>query len=141
MDYSPEGVERQKQVEVDNKTYKFHIMMPSKAFDFAARLSKLVAEPLSTMAAAGGNEMKVTEVLPLAVRALMNNLHEDKAWRMIQELMNYASFDGKSINVDLHFVGQMGHLMKVVMKMVEYQFQDFFEAIGQTIAASGLGKM
>lgn len=132
---NPGRVELQKYIDVDGVQYKFQYMPPSKAFDLSARLGKLVMEPLSTMAAAGGDDKKLLDTLPLAVKVLKMNLHEKEIWGIILELMRYVFIDGnKLLDVDRDFCGKMGHLMKVVGIAVEFQCKDFFDAVVQATA-------
>jgi hypothetical protein len=127
-------VELQKLVTVDDQTYKLVLFMPSRAFKLGARVAKFMGEPAVAMAAAAGDENKAIEALPIAIRALLNNLDEDQVWGLIKELMTCVSQNNQMVDVDLQFRGQLGHLIKVVAKVVEYQFQDFFGAIGKAIA-------
>lgn len=127
------GIEYQKLETVDGETYKFHVFAPSKAFKLGARLAKFLGEPAVAMAGVPGDNSGV--LLRNAVNALVNNLNENEVWALIGELMLSVSYDGKPISVDVHFMGRLGHLLKVVTKVVEFQFKDFFESIGQAITA------
>jgi hypothetical protein len=128
-------VELQKYIDVDGVQYKFQYMPPSKAFDLSARLGKLVMEPITMMAPAAGDDKKLVEMLPLAVKLLKSNLHEKEIWGIILELVRYVYIDGnKMIDVDREFCGRMGHLLKVVGIAVEFQCKDFFEAVVQATA-------
>lgn len=128
------GPEYQKIVVLDDVEYKLHIFMPSKAFKLGARVAKVIGEPVVAMASAGGEEAKVAEIMPLAVRALLANFHEDEVLSLIKELLACVTHDGKSIQMDDHFKGRLGLLFKLVGSIIEFQFKDFFEAIGQAVA-------
>lgn len=128
-------VELQKYIDVDGVQYKFQYMPPSKAFDLSARLGKLVMEPLGVMATSAGDEDKLSQVLPVAMKMLKTNLNEKEIWAMILELMRYIYVDGnKMIDVDREFCGRMGHMMKIVGIAIEFQCKDFFDAVVQAIA-------
>lgn len=128
------GIEYQKHVRVDDEDYKLHVFMPTKAFKLGARVAKVLGEPVVAMASAAGEEAKALEAMPAAVRALLANLHEDEVWSLIKELMTCVSYNGKSIELDNHFKGRLGHMLKLVKEIIEFQFKDFFVAIAQGVA-------
>lgn len=130
------AVEYQKLITVDGETYKLHVFMPSKAFKLGARVAKLLGEPVVAMSKASGDESKVGDAMAHAVKSLMSNLHEDEVWVLINDLLACVSFENKSISVDNHFKGRLGHLLKVVSEIIQFQFKDFFAAIGQAIAGA-----
>lgn len=121
---------------VDNFNYKIVAFGPSQGFKLAARLMKFVGEPVAAMASAAGNEAKALEVIPLAVKALCSNLDEDSVLSLIKELLTSVVYQNKQINFEEHFQGRLGHMMKVVGKVVEFQFKDFFTELGDSFASA-----
>jgi len=126
------GIEYQKYVDVDGSQYKLHVFMPSRAFKLGARVAKFLGEPAVAMA--GASEDKISDALSSAVKALTSNLHEEEVWALIVEMLQCVTFESKPINVDNHFKGRLGHLLKVTAEVMKFQFNDFFSAIGQAIA-------
>jgi hypothetical protein len=86
------------------------------------------------MAAAGGEASKATEALPAAVRALCQNLNEKEVLDLIKELLTSATQKNNPVNFEEHFQGRLGHMIKVVAKVVEVQFADFFTELGLSVA-------
>jgi hypothetical protein len=124
--------ELQKYVDVDGRTYKVHMLSPSKAFKISAKLFKLIGEPMAALAASSDkkNEEKATQAIPMAVKALCHNLDEEAVLILIKELIATTSYDNKSINFEDHFQGKLGLLMKLLVKIIEVQFGDFIEGMG-----------
>jgi len=126
--------ELQRMVTVDGEEYKIVTFGPTKAFTLAARLTKFIGEPLASMAGAVGSEQKAAEMLPLAVKSLCNNLDEDAVLSLIKELLNSVSQRNKMLDFEQHFQGRLGHMIKLVGKVVEVQFADFFSELGGSLA-------
>lgn len=139
--------EYQKLVTVDGDEYKLIALPPSKAFRIGTKLIKLVGEPISTMALVAGDDKgkdkaaageRAAKAIPVAVRALLANLHEEEMYGMIRELLGSVEYDKKLLTKDLievHFQKRLGHMVKVVTEVVRYQFEDFFDEIGQAISS------
>ena len=123
-----------KLVYIDDQEYKLSMFMPSKAFKLGARVAKVIGEPLAAMASAAGDEYKVNDSLVTAARALFSRLDETEVWVLVQELLRCASQDGRLVDIELHFQGRLGSLLKLVLEILEYQFADFMQAIGQAVA-------
>lgn len=137
------AIEYQKTVSVDGENYKFISLAPSKAFVMAMKLTKYIGEPIAAMAKTADKkpgkkgakeEMDVGDALQGAVKTLLENLDEIALLNMIKELMLATEHDGKQVQFESHFQARLGHMMKVFAAAVEYQFSDFFSAIGQSIA-------
>lgn len=127
-------IELQKTVIIDDQEYKMIMFMPSRSFKLGARVAKLIGEPAAAMAAAAGDESRITDALPIAIRALLSKLDEDEVWQLITELLTCVSQNGQMLNIDLHFKGKIGSLFELVTQVMEYQFADFFGAIGKAVA-------
>mgnify|MGYP001323083618 CR=1 FL=1 len=122
-------IEYQRTVFIDGETYKIMTFGPTRGLKLAARLAKFIGEPLAAMAAAAESEQKALEVLPLAVKALVNNLDEDRVIDLIKELTTCLVVNNKQINFESYFQGKLGHLMKVIGVIIEVQFSDFWSGL------------
>jgi hypothetical protein len=142
MDETPgRGIEKQIFITVDGAEYKLHLFSPTRALKLSARLAKFIGEPIAAMASAAGDEARSLDVLPIAVKSLLNNLHEDEVIGLLKDLIACATHENKSINFDLHFEGALGRLFKLSTEIIKYQFSDFFAVIGQAITAAGSMEM
>ena len=127
-------VELQKEVLIDGQEYKIHMLPPSRAFKLAVRLTKFVGEPVAAMAANAGDGERVASVLPAAVKSLMANLDEEGTLELIKQLLDSVTQKNKQLNFEIHFAGKLGHMLKLTSKVVEVQFSDFFESIGEMVS-------
>lgn len=127
----------QKDIIIDGEEYKLHALSPSQALKIAAKLTKIIGEPLARMSAADGKEDRVSEVLPMAVKALTERLDEDQIVSIIEQLLKCVSHSGKPITLNDHFQARLGRLIQLVGEILTYQFSDFFSAIGQAVAKVG----
>lgn len=139
MEHAGREINYQPEVQVEGSTYKVHLLAPEASFLMSARLTRLVGEPLSMLAAAADDDedatqKKIVEILPMAVRSLVKNVDEAQALQLIKDLINTVSFENKPINFQRHFHGRMGHLYALVGEVVKVQFKDFFFALSQSIA-------
>lgn len=128
------AIELQKELTIDGEDYKIHMLPPSRAFKLAVRLTKFIGEPVAAMAASAGDGEKVAAVLPAAIKSLMNNLDEDGTLSLIQQLLESVTQKNKQLNFEHHFAGRLGHMLKLTTKVVEVQFSDFFESIGDMVS-------
>lgn len=124
------GIEYQREVTVDSETYKVHLLPPSRAIGLSVRLMKIVGEPLAAMA---GQSDNMETALPTAVRALTTRLDESEVLGLIQKLLETVTQGNKPVVFETHFQGRLGHMLKLVAKIVEVQFGDFFTGIGDLV--------
>jgi hypothetical protein len=132
-------VEMQKIVEIGGIKYVIQHQDPEKAWDLGIRLMKIVGEPFASMAPAADDEKEVGRILPAAVKALMSNIDSADTLSLIKGVLAGTSTLKDKENLQgahfkLHFRGKLGHLMKVFTAATEFQFEDFFSAIGDGIA-------
>jgi hypothetical protein len=127
-----DAIEYQKDVEVDGSTYCVHLLSPSKALKLSFKLTKLVGEPMAQMANASQGK-DVAELLPIAVRALLSRLDENEVLGIIKEMVATCTLENKPINFEDSFQGRLGHLVKLVAKVMEVQFSDFFAGLAETL--------
>jgi hypothetical protein len=128
-----QAVEYQKTVTVDGEDYKVHLLPPSRAYKLATKLTKMIGEPLGTMAGSMGDEAKSATALPMAIKALTTNLADDDSLVLIKALMETVTFENKPLNFESHFQGRLGLMLKLVAKVVEVQFADFMGAVVEMV--------
>lgn len=126
-----QAIEYQKDVEVDSEIYRVHLLSPTKALQLSVKLTKLVGEPLANMA--GASEGNMQQLLPLAVRALVARLDEGEVVALVRTMVDTCKHNNKPINFEADFQGRLGHLVKLVAKVMEVQFGDFFTGLAEML--------
>lgn len=128
-------IDLQQFVDIGDRQYCITLFAPTRALKLLTRLTKLLGEPMAVMSAAeGGGPEKVFELLPKATKALMERLGDEEAVvKLVKDLLECATRDRKQITFDTEFQGRLGDMMKLLSKVVEIQFQDFFKALGENL--------
>lgn len=134
-------------IEIDNHTYEFSQFTTTESLRTLTKLTKILGEPmiLAISSIFKGSKEKLTaedvkrslldreintDVLAQAVRVLMEKMDEDEVIGLVKKLVtDRTSCDMKPINFDTHFMGELGHLVKVVKAALVVQYGNFFDAI------------
>lgn len=120
-------------VVIGEENYCITLFSPTKALKLLTRLTKMVGEPMAVMAATADGKSPL-ELLPQAVKALMERMDDEGAViSLITNLLECVTKDKKAINIDLEFQGRLGDMMKLLSKVVEVQFEDFYAALGESL--------
>lgn len=127
-------------IQIDGHTFNVSLLTPTRAWELGAKLINLVGEPIAALAGSE-NPDKMKEALPLAVKALGKNLSNPEALSIVQALFRQVSQQGRMINFDTYFLGQMGLMFKVLVKLIEIQFSDYFQGVVESVQQiTALGK-
>lgn len=118
-----------RKVEVDGVTYTLQKFTARKGLGMLTRLFKLIGEPMSAFAAAMDKD--IGEVIPQAVKALVERMDETATITLIEDILKGVTIGGGSQQptLDTHFQGELGHLFKLLMKALEFQYGDFLSAL------------
>lgn len=127
-----DGIDLNPIIVIDEHTFKMQLLTPSRAFEIGAKLMRLMGEPIATLAGSE-NANGFKDALPQAVKALTANLDKGETLMLIKQLMSTLSIEGKLVNFDVYFHGQMGLMFKVLTQVIELQFSDFFEGVAQAL--------
>lgn len=111
---------------IEGEAFDVSLLMPSKSFQYSAKLMRMVGEPVAAMFSNGGDQESVAKSLPIMVKALTNNLDNPQALELVMTLMRTVSQNGKTIQFEQFFLGRMGLMAQVLLKIIEVQFKDFF---------------
>lgn len=136
------GIELSKVVDVGGTQYIISHQAPTKAWELGIQLMKIVGEPIAGMAQAGESADSAAAALPAAVGSLMANIKPGESMNLIKGVLaSVSTTEGDKAmlsgpHFDLHFRGRLGHMMHVFGAAVEFQFEDFFSAIGDAIASA-----
>ena len=120
---------------VDNETYIVGLMDPKTALRILTRLTKLLGEPLvaflSNVDPADPKKSILDsqispDVIANALRGLVGRLDEDMVIETAEQLCTVVLYKGKPVQFDTHFMGRIGHMVKVIGKVLKVQYSDFF---------------
>ena len=121
---------------IDNVTYVCSQFPATKGLKMLHRVGRFIAGPLSALAGDMKPGQKVTtadmsvDTIGKAVQAFFETCDEATFETTVKDLITSTTRDGKPINFDIDFAGQLGHLLKVLAFFLEVNFKDFFSGIG-----------
>jgi hypothetical protein len=115
------------QIVVDGATYSVTQFSATKGMKLLTRLTKILGEPMSVFMS--DENADAQKVLPVAIAALSERLEEDMVVQTVKELMDGVRDSDGPIQFDTHFAGKFGHLFKLLAKILEVQYGDFFGAL------------
>lgn len=120
---------------VEGKEYTVKPFYTSEGLILLTEISLLVGEPLINLALQmKKGEKKVSELefdVSSVMAGLTSRLKPESVDQLFQKILKNTML-GKSSNpldYDSHFIGQYGHLFKVVGKSLEAQYGDFLDAL------------
>lgn len=139
------------QFEIDGETYKVKHFSATRGTKIFARLLKFAGEPLSKFLSAGkslkeNDDLQADAVLGQAISALAYRIDETEIETLIKDILDSVQViekkDGKLRAVgneyfDVHFQGRIGHMLKVVMKTVAFQYSDFLGGLADLQGLQG----
>lgn len=121
---------------IDGVTYVCSQFPATKGLKMLHRVGRFISGPLSALAGDMKPGQKVTamdlstETLGKAIQAFFESCDEATFENTVKDLLTSTTRDGKPVNFDIDFAGQLGHLMKVLAFVLEVNFKDFFSGIG-----------
>jgi hypothetical protein len=120
------------EVHIDGQLYAFTHFPATKATKLLTRLMKMIGEPLSLFASAGGLNAELSgDLIGRAVTALGMKLDENEVERTVKDLLEGVRCNNQFIVFDTHFAGRVGHLFKVLAAQLKFQYEDFFGGLAQ----------
>jgi hypothetical protein len=133
---------------IDGKKYEVGHWSLDKQLEIMVKLIKLFGEPVAMMImgalqSKGSLKEALNAELSLkmsseAIRALMSRLSEGEVKSLLREVTEGILCDGKQVSYDVHFMGQIMHLLKVALFCIRHQYQDFLDVLPD-LAKSSLG--
>lgn len=125
---------------IDGQKYEVGHWTVDKQIGIMTRLIKLLGEPLAMtfMGAMSGGKKDVKSILETdmtkgigeAVRSLVLRLNEEEVKSLLREIATDSIIcDNKPFDYNTHFMGRIGHLLKVVMFSVRHQYADFLDVL------------
>ncbi len=131
---------------IDGKEYTFYEFNATTAWTTWVSVSKMFGKPIGSAidSIVKGSKGSINDLLDTStsemtkivsiekvVSQLMDNIDEDKTLKIVMKLMESTMFKGSRVNeiFDVHFQGEMLHLLKVISAALEVQFGDFLKGL------------
>lgn len=119
---------------IDGSTYAVSQFSATKSLKMFHRLGKMIGPAFGALtggAALGdvANANVSAESFGAAIKALFDACDETVFERTVKDLLETTTKDGKPINFDLDFSGNIGSLFKVLAFVLEVNYSDFLGAI------------
>ena len=124
------------ETQIDNHKYSIGHWHVDKQVEMMAKLFKLLGEPLA-MFLMGGVEPKAgvasildkqidPSIIGKAVAGLASRINEEEVKVLFRQIVtDQVLCDGKQFDYNTHFMGRIGHLMRVTMAVLKHQYSDF----------------
>lgn len=124
---------------IDGKKYEVGHWSVDKQLDIMTKLIKLLGEPIAMMVMGalqqkGSLKEALSAELTMkasqeSIKALMSRLNETEIKSLLREVTEGVLCDNKQISFDVHFMGQIFHLLKVALFCIKHQYQDFLDVL------------
>ncbi len=99
--------------EIDGHQYVIGQLTTTRQLKLLARLNRILLEPIGNLTGGPDQEVSLKDLnldIKGACKALADNLTEDAVVDTVKELLEPVLRDGKTINFDQDFQGEMKHL-------------------------------
>ena len=129
--------------EIGGDVYTVSQFSATLASKYLIRLGKIIGGPMSmifdseTLQKAKDGDLDPKNVtdgdvknLSSAVKLLFGNMDEERDVAFIKALLEKTLINNKQIDLDVDFSGKIGTLMKVLIFVLEVNFQDFLSDFG-----------
>lgn len=126
--------------EIKGKSYEFCLMPPAEALRILTRLIKRTL-PSVGGAFSGGDLKGITEAVNGAVNLdalaqnLASNLEEQEVEETVKAILKHVRVDGREININVEFPGEIMTMLAVVYKALEVNYADFFAGLKERFGA------
>ena len=136
------------QCNIDGTSYEISQFGSSQSLKILIRIAKTIGEPLGKLFANvdpdGGSVMdqKVSDkIIGQVIGGLTEKLDEDQTVDTIKELCSCVLVNGQKLGpmFETHFRGKIGHLFKLLKKVLEVQYDDFLGELLGIVAQSRAG--
>lgn len=133
-------------IDIDGRSYEISQMAPTKSLKTLTRLTKILGEPmiLAISSIFKNSKGKITQEdvkksildrsidissLSDAVRVLISRMDEDEVIGLVKILTTDGVLcDHKPIIFDVHYMGELPHLMRVMIAALGVQYGNFLDA-------------
>lgn len=124
----------QKDFSLDGDSYVITLFPADQGLKVLTKLIKLVGEPIMEMSKANQDKEKVYEYLTSAIRLLSARMDDENVVSLCRQLSSCVIKEGDgSMSLDkkfnTHFSGRIGHLFKLMVEVVNFNFADFLDVL------------
>ena len=130
-----------KDLTIDGISYRVQMLPAEQGMKVLTRLLKLIGEPLAELIKVQGNKEKIFEILPSAIKTLVLKLDDEEVLQLAKELTSAVIKGNTSATLDrefnLYFRGKYGHLMKVLLEVVKFNYSDFLDVLPLVVSQQG----
>ncbi len=127
-----------KEFEIDDASYSISLFPADQGLKVMAKLFKLIGEPIMQLSQAGQDKANMQQHLATAIKSLAAKIVEEEVVALAKTLCSVVTKQGSSQTLDkefnTYFRGKYGHLFKLLTEVVEYNFADFLEGLGQGVS-------
>lgn len=115
---------------VDGQTYKIAQFGSTEAIKTFTQLTKLVGPSISMAMGANDQGVDQGQVIGKAMIALCERLDENNVEQLVKKLIGQVlKGQGEKIIFETEFQGRFGHLLKLLIAVVEVQYGDFLDVV------------
>lgn len=134
------------EVTVEDTRYIFVKYKTTKGLETLHKLGQLIGKPVAQLMIAGANDT-ASEVTPELVgnslQHVISAMEPKQFAKFAEELMEGTEIvtpeRRRPLNFEIDFQGRLGHLtMRVIPKMVSWQFENFLDALASVTPELGL---
>jgi hypothetical protein len=132
-----------KEIEVGGHKYIVTHPDPETAFKMGMEFSRLIGEPISALAGAGGGD--IGGAMQTAAKLLLQKLEPDMLFKILKKTLLYVELQKDEdagdkqkmmmteTSLKLHFQGRHGDMLQLFVEAVAFQQADFFLAVKRTL--------
>jgi len=116
-------------------SYQVNMWHPDKAIENLTWLSKMLGDTLLGILIQVDSLKELMDMdvdmklLAPGVKSLLGNLNEKEVALKCRQFTEGMLCDGKKFEYETHFMGRVGHLMKVLIGVLRAQYKDFLDGI------------
>lgn len=137
-------IQNSKEVTIGKQRYLITHPQVETAWEIGIELTKLIGEPISTMAV-GGVSDGAGQALAQAVRSFLGKLDAKTSFLLIKKILASVEYQGQEgepnrktlLNdaaIKVQFQGNTGNMFRLAGEVVSFTHEDFFEAITNGVA-------
>jgi len=122
------------EVRIDGELYQIGQWPVDKSLEVLTWLTKTLGETVTSLIGAHASiddfmDKDLGESIGPAIRSLIPRLQEKEIRDKARQITDGILCNGKLVVYDVHFMGQIGHLFKVMVEVLKVQYADFFGAL------------
>jgi hypothetical protein len=121
-------MQRSETKEINGHNYQCTQFSASKGLKMLHRLGKILGPSLSSLAGMNSENLQA-DMLGSAIGSLFANCSEAEFETTVKELLTTTTIDGRAINFDLDFAGDLGSLFKLLAFVLKVQYGNFFDGL------------